>query len=42
MLRNTLKAWNFAESVKERIDFTRRPESLTIEEFALLIDLHSQ
>ena len=37
MLRNTLKAWNFTDSVKERIDFTRRPESLTIEEFASMV-----
>ncbi|MBT3518147.1 MAG: 16S rRNA (adenine(1518)-N(6)/adenine(1519)-N(6))-dimethyltransferase RsmA [Candidatus Marinimicrobia bacterium] len=37
MLRNTLKGWDFPDSLKEKIDFTRRPESLTIEEFASMV-----
>ena len=37
MLRNTLKSWDFSNEVKERIDFTRRPETLTTEEFASMV-----
>ena len=37
MLRNTLKGWDISREVKERIDFTRRPESLTISEFASMV-----
>jgi len=37
MLRNSMKSWNFSKLVKEKIDFSRRPESLSVEEFALLV-----
>ncbi|HIF26992.1 MAG TPA: 16S rRNA (adenine(1518)-N(6)/adenine(1519)-N(6))-dimethyltransferase RsmA [Candidatus Marinimicrobia bacterium] len=37
MLRNSMKSWDFSKSVKEKIDFSRRPESLSVEEFALLV-----
>ena len=37
MLRNTLKGFTFPEGTEERIDFTRRPETLTLEEFASLV-----
>ena len=37
MLRNSMKSWDFSKLVKENIDFSRRPESLSIEEFALLV-----
>ena len=37
MLRNTLRGWDIPKEVKERIDFTRRPESLTISEFASMV-----
>ncbi len=37
MLRNTLKGWDIPNAAKERINFTRRPETLTIKEFASLV-----
>ena len=37
MLRNSLKSWDISEKVKEQIDFSRRPESLTIKEFCLMV-----
>ena len=37
MLRNSLSGFDFDEEIKEKIDFTRRPETLTIEEFAQLL-----
>jgi 16S rRNA (adenine1518-N6/adenine1519-N6)-dimethyltransferase len=37
MLRNSMKSWDFSKSVKEKIDFSRRPESLSVEEFSLLV-----
>ena len=37
MLRNSMKSWEFSKLVKENIDFSRRPESLSVEEFALLV-----
>ena len=37
MLRNSIKSWEFSEVVKEKIDFSRRPESLSIKEFAFLV-----
>ena len=37
MLNNSLKSWEFSEKVKEKIDFTRRPETLSIEEFSALV-----
>ena len=37
MLRNTLKGWDIPIRLKEKIDFNRRPETLTIKEFASLV-----
>ena len=37
MLRNTLKGWDIPEAVQEDIDFTRRPETLTIDEFISMV-----
>jgi len=37
MLQNSLSGYNFSQSIKDRINFTRRPETLSIEEFAELI-----
>ena len=37
MLRNSMKSWDFSKLVKEKIDFSRRPESLSVEEFTLLV-----
>ena len=37
MLKNSLKGWIIPEKVKEEINFSRRPETLSIEEFAMLV-----
>ena len=37
MLRNTLKGWDIPKNKIKEIDFTRRPENLTIEEFVSLV-----
>ena len=37
MVRNSMKSWEFSKLIKEKIDFSRRPESLSIEEFSLLV-----
>ena len=37
MLRNTLKGWDIHPDLQEQINFNRRPETLTIEEFATLV-----
>jgi 16S rRNA (adenine1518-N6/adenine1519-N6)-dimethyltransferase len=37
MLRNTLKGWDIHPDLKKQINFTRRPETLTIEEFVTLV-----
>ena len=37
MLKNSLKDWNVSDNVKEKINFSRRPETLSIEEFAMLV-----
>ena len=37
MLRNTLKGWEIHPDLQEQINFTRRPETLTIEEFVTLV-----
>jgi len=37
MLRNSLSGFDFSENIKKEIDFTRRPETLSIEEFARLL-----
>ena len=38
MLKNSLKSWEFSDQITERINFSRRPETLTIEEFASMIE----
>ena len=37
MLRNTLKGWDIPKHIKEDIDFRRRPETLSIDEFASMV-----
>ena len=37
MLRNTLKGWGIPQEKINQIDFTRRPENLTIDEFVYLV-----
>jgi len=37
MLKNSLKGWDVSDNVKEKINFSRRPETLSIEEFAMLV-----
>ena len=37
MLRNTLKSWDIPIDLQERVDFNRRPETLSIKEFASLV-----
>ncbi len=37
MLRNTLKGWDIPESIQKKINFERRPETLTIDEFASMV-----
>jgi len=37
MLRNTLKGFRFDQKVVEEINFERRPETLTIQEFVKLL-----
>ena len=37
MLRNTLKGWDIHQDLQEQINFNRRPETLTIEEFVTLV-----
>ena len=37
MLRNTLKGWDIHPDLQEQINFNRRPETLTIEEFVTLV-----
>ena len=36
MIKNTLAGYDFSSEVKNSIDFTRRPETISPEEFALL------
>jgi 16S rRNA (adenine1518-N6/adenine1519-N6)-dimethyltransferase len=36
MLKNTLNSFDFSIEIQEKIDFTRRPETLTIKEFSEL------
>lgn len=38
MLRNSLSGFDIPENIREEIDFTRRPETLSIAEFAKLLD----
>ena len=37
MLKNSLKGWDIPDKVREKINFSRRPETLSIEEFAMLV-----
>ena len=37
MLKNSLSGWNISDNVKEKVNFSRRPETLTIKEFASLV-----
>ncbi len=37
MLRNTLKGWDIPQDIQDKIDFTRRPETMSVSEFASLI-----
>ena len=37
MLRNSLGSWDISDQVKEKINFSRRPETLTIQEFASMV-----
>ena len=37
MLRNSLGSWDISDQVKEKINFSRRPETLTVKEFASLV-----
>ena len=37
MLRNSMKGWDLPKDARGKIDFTRRPETLTVEEFASMV-----
>ena len=37
MLKNSLKPWDISEKLKQKVNFNRRPETLTIEEFSSLV-----
>ena len=37
MLRNSLGNWDISDQVKEKINFSRRPETLTVQEFASMV-----
>ena len=37
MLRNSLGSWDISDQLKEKINFSRRPETLTVREFASLV-----
>ena len=37
MLRNSLVSWDISDQVKEKINFSRRPETLTVQEFASMV-----
>jgi 16S rRNA A1518/A1519 N6-dimethyltransferase RsmA/KsgA/DIM1 with predicted DNA glycosylase/AP lyase activity len=38
MLRNSLSGFDIPDNIREEIDFTRRPETLSIAEFAKLLN----
>lgn len=38
MLKNSMKNWDFSDQIIKNIDFTRRPETLSIKEFASLVE----
>ena len=37
MLRNSLGSWDISDQVKEKINFSRRPETLTVQEFVSMV-----
>ena len=37
MLKNSLNGWDISDNVKEKVNFSRRPETLSIKEFASLV-----
>ena len=37
MLKNSLSGWDIPDNVKDKVNFSRRPETLTIKEFASLV-----
>ena len=37
MLKNSLNGWDIPEKIKNEIDFSRRPETLSISEFSKLV-----
>ena len=37
MLKNSLNGWDISDNVKDKVNFSRRPETLTIKEFASLV-----
>ena len=37
MLKNSLSGWDISDNVKDKVNFSRRPETLTIKEFASLV-----
>ena len=37
MLKNSLSGWDIADNVKDKVNFSRRPETLNIKEFASLV-----
>ena len=37
MLKNSLESWDISDQVKEKINFSRRPETLTVQEFASMV-----
>ena len=38
MLKNSLNEFNIPDKVKNEIDFSRRPESLSLNEFSKLVE----
>ena len=36
MLKNTLNGFGFSDIIQDQIDFSRRPETLSVAEFATL------
>ena len=38
MLKNSMRSWDFSDQIIKKIDFSRRPETLSIKEFASLIE----
>ena len=37
MLKNSLSGWDISDNVKDKVNFSRRPETLNIKEFASLV-----